>query len=202
MLKKSFKLLLLSLFVLACESNNDISDLENTFDNSKSNLESKESKSKAVTPASWYGVHINAFTSPNKYLSTNKSGTLVDLYPIDDKSGRQKWDIVYQGTSDPSKDYYHIKISGGVGTARKYLSTTFNGGKVDLYHYDDGSGRQRWLVSAPSLGQARTIKVVGGVIQNKRYLEQHSNGGNVWVEPYKNPSSNNYKQNWVIGSFN
>ena len=45
----------------------------------------------------------------------------------------------------PQQGPYPIKIFGGTNSGETFLSTTA-AGQVDLFHRDDGSGRQRWVI--------------------------------------------------------
>jgi hypothetical protein len=68
----------------------------------------------------------------------------VDLWNIDDNSGRQKWHLDSVGADN----IYRLRISGGVNSTRKFLSFMPDGSKVDLYDIDDGTGRQHWKLEA------------------------------------------------------
>jgi len=88
----------------------------------------------------------------NAYLSVSPNGQKVDVYDKDDATGRQRWKVIKKGRG--RSRYFNIMIVGGVSGKRKYLSTAPNGGNIDLWIKDDGSGRQRWvlphtLVSTP-----------------------------------------------------
>jgi len=88
---------------------------------------------------------LYGLVKPATYLSVNRVGSQVDLWPEDDGSGRQRWEITDAGNNE-----FHIKVSGGVLDwfifHNKFLSTTSDGHKLDLYDHDDGSGRQRWRI--------------------------------------------------------
>jgi len=43
-------------------------------------------------------------------------------------------------------DTYNIIITGGTRIGETYLSTNSNGDSISLYHEDDDSGRQRWVI--------------------------------------------------------
>jgi hypothetical protein len=93
-----------------------------------------------------YNIIVESGLSSNrKYLSCTSDGTKVDLWSKDDGSGRQRWEI-FPVQNSPTPDTYIIKVCEGVATDRRYLSCTADGGKVDLYSKDDGSGRQRWQI--------------------------------------------------------
>ncbi len=203
MLKKKLKvsLLLLFVFAISCESNNDFIEKENTIENSEQALDlvkkssSKELSSIQLGPLpSMQGVHIklNDYFSipgsnPNpefpfgqKFLSSTRNGDIVDLYPVDDNSGRQKWNLVRHYENNGGYNYYHIIISGGVRGGKKYLSSTSDGGKIDLYHYDDGSGRQRWIIEdLPFTPEGvYRISILGGITPSlKKRLVRHKARG-------------------------
>jgi hypothetical protein len=48
---------------------------------------------------------------------------------------------------DIGSGYIHIKPGNNWNGQSRYLSTTTDGGKVDLFNRDDGSGRQRWKLT-------------------------------------------------------
>jgi len=82
-------------------------------------------------------------------LSTTGDGRHVDLYREDDGSGRQKWKIT--PIEGDTEGHVHIHISGGTSGGwggEQLLSTTRDGGHVDLYSHDDDSGRQKWKISS------------------------------------------------------
>jgi hypothetical protein len=78
-------------------------------------------------------------------------------------------------------------IEGGTAPGRKYLSTTADGSKVDLYSRDDGSGRQRWIIqpvrSNPNDTSRPTynfyILISGGVANGRKYLSSNSDGSRI-----------------------
>ncbi len=83
---------------------------------------------------------LRGLSTDRSLLSCSPDGTVVDLWNVDDGSGRQEWNItLVPGLSDT----YNITVSNGVND-RKYLSCTSDGTRVDLWSKDDGSGRQRW----------------------------------------------------------
>lgn len=90
----------------------------------------------------WYFDIAGGVSGNRDVLSVNGDGSVVDLWTHDDVSGRQRWRISDAAGADDA--YCNIEIYGGVSSTRKYLSTTSNGDNVDLWTYDDGSGRQRW----------------------------------------------------------
>jgi len=91
-----------------------------------------------------FGVEGRGLRFDNAYLSVTSNGEKVDVYDKDDASGRQRWKIIKRGRGRGR--YFNIMIAGGVSGNRKYLSTTSNGNKVDLWIKDDRSGRQRWVI--------------------------------------------------------
>lgn len=94
-----------------------------------------------------YNIQIMSGINNNRsYLSTNSDGSSVDLWYLDDGSGRQRWKIIPVQNSSVSNTYL-IQAYGGVSTNKKFLSTSADGTKVDLWSEDDGSGRQRWNIT-------------------------------------------------------
>lgn len=92
-----------------------------------------------------YNIVVNGGVSANRlFLSCSMDSTLVDLWSVDDGSGRQRWKLErVAGSGIP--EYYNIRTAAiGLPNNRVLLSCTENGTKVDLWHTDDGSGRQRW----------------------------------------------------------
>lgn len=84
--------------------------------------------------------------SDETYLSSHHHGH-VDMYDRDDDSGRQKWHLKQV---DPkyvmgATNVYHIMMNSGVRNGEHFLSAITNG-DVDLYDYDDRTGRQRWVI--------------------------------------------------------
>lgn len=86
--------------------------------------------------------------SDETYLSCGLNGN-VDMYVIDDNSGRQKWHLkkVDPKYVNGNTNVYNIMMNSGVHKANHYLSTN-QGGNPDLYDMDDLSGRQRWVIEA------------------------------------------------------
>lgn len=93
-----------------------------------------------------YNIIVNGgVTSDRRYLSCTADGMVVDLWTSDDGSGRQRWRLISVDNS-PTCNTYLIRVSEGVSSDRRDLSCTADGGKVDLWTTDDGSGRQRWQI--------------------------------------------------------
>jgi hypothetical protein len=118
-------------------------------------------------------VVYDGISNDRKYLSCTSDGTKVDLFNVDDKSGRQMWKLVkVPGLTG----VYNIIVSNGVSNDRKYLSCISDGTKVDLFNVDDKSGRQMWkLVKVPGLPGVYNIIVYGG-IKDRSYLSCTSDG--------------------------
>lgn len=114
-----------------------------------------------------------------EYMDEN-SALIQTTYKNRDSSSAQAW--------------YNIKIHGGVSGNRRYLSTTSNGGNVDLWSSDDGSGRQRYTISKGS-GDYYYIQVYAGVSGNKRYLSTRSDGSSVDLWHTDDASG---RQRWTI----
>jgi hypothetical protein len=71
-------------------------------------------------------------------------GSSVDLWHLDDNSGRQQWTLTPIGDGTFT---ITIETPGALKNPEyKYLSCNWDGSAIDLYHTDDGSGRQRWTV--------------------------------------------------------
>ncbi|REG96498.1 ETX/MTX2 family pore-forming toxin [Flavobacterium aquicola] len=142
----------------------------------------------------WTGIPvtltpIKGLTGSKKYLSTTEDGTKVDLWNIDDLSGRQQW--VFNPLSDGS---YNINIYSGVSNSNRFLSTSEDGRKVDLWTKDDLSGRQRWNI-IPLNNDVFSIIVKGGVNTARKYLSCTSDGS--LVDLWTNDDLTG-RQNWKI----
>lgn len=75
------------------------------------------------------------------YLKADYNGN-VHMTDIDAKKGNELWSFhKYPGT----ENVYNIFIGGNTRLEDRYLSTN-PAGNPDLYHKDDASGRQRWVV--------------------------------------------------------
>lgn len=71
-----------------------------------------------------------------------------------------------------------LQIIQGISNDRCFLSCTEDGSRVDLWHTDDGSGRQRWFLKG--LGNNEyNILVLEGVQGDKRYLSCTEDGSKV-----------------------
>lgn len=206
MFTKISKLLLLSLLALtlSCESNSEDLELENSIENSNKTTQLKEkSLSKASPPISLDYVRIeliNQYFGEKRYLSTTRNGDIVDLYPIDDGSGRQRWRLYPKYDNIGGYHYYNIVIYSGVRPRQKaFLSTTWDGGKIDLHDRDDGSGRQRWLISDVLSGGGREIRLVGGVVpHDETLLVRHKVGNNYTTHVHLEKSGSYRDSRWII----
>ena len=65
--------------------------------------------------------------------------------------------------------YYTIQILQGLSGDRSYLSCATDG-RVDLWTQDDGSGRQRWVLTPFGSFGAYLISVYGGMSGGATYL--------------------------------
>jgi len=75
------------------------------------------------------------------YLKSDYNGN-VHMTDVDAKKGNELWSLhKYPGTDN----VYNIFIGGNTRLEDRYLSTTVDG-NPDLYHKDDASGRQRWVI--------------------------------------------------------
>ncbi len=139
-------------------------------------------------------VHIypeRGLSSNRKFLSCNTTGEVVDLWPVDDNSGRQKWVITPIGNGK-----YHIKPVAGLFSGRNWLSTAATGEVVDLWYNDDNSGRQQWSFSLINpLNSTYQIYITRGLNSPRFMLSCTSDGSKVdlWnVDDYSG------RQRWVI----
>lgn len=74
----------------------------------------------------------------------------------------------------------NLQVLRGLNSARSLLSCTSDGGKVDLFDKDDGSGRQQWLIQlVPGRTDVYHIIVAAGVTNDRRYLSCTDDGGKV-----------------------
>lgn len=89
----------------------------------------------AVSPARWL-------------LSASVSGK-VDLWTVDDNSGRQRW--IVEKLTTPAK-HYRIRVARGTNSGETYLSCTEQYA-VDLFDTDDASGHQHWRFVTTSNGR-------------------------------------------------
>lgn len=65
---------------------------------------------------------------------------------------------------------YHLILAGNAEGRRRFLSATRDGVRVDLWHVDDGSRRQRWRLIPGDGGAWYHVVVDGGVTGSRRYL--------------------------------
>jgi hypothetical protein len=141
-----------------------------------------------MTKVNIEGTHnlqiLRGLTNNRSLLSCTSNGSNVDLWSLDDSSGRQEWNVkLVEGRAD----VYNITVEGGVSGNKKYLSTTGNGDNVDLWDKDDGSGRQRWLfvpVKDSPTCNTFNVKVSAGVSGSRLFLSCTGSGDNVdlWSE--------------------
>lgn len=129
-------------------------------------------------------VASGGLDSDKNLLSCTDDGTVVNLWNVDDASGRQKWQFT---RVDGYDDVYNIKVVNGVNSSRKYLSAMPDGTSVNLWTEDDGSGRQRWkLIPVKNYSSYTTylIEVYGGISSDRKYLSCSADGTSVdlWRE--------------------
>jgi len=124
----------------------------------------------------WYNIKVAGGTRPGRtYLSAQVGGDGVDLSGYDDESGRQRWHIErvlagnHNSVSAPSsgspsgaqsvnqQKCFHIRLHGGTGRGRRFLSRGLPG-QLQLCGHDDGSGRQRWHLVTGKTGCWVTIR--------------------------------------------
>ncbi len=141
---------------------------------------------------------VQGLISSRCFLSCTPDGATVDLWNVDDGSGRQQWTLepintgaLFEELAGPT---YHIIVSGGTTNDRRYLSCTPDGLKVDLWYEDDGSGRQQWIFKEiePQLYQ---ITVAAGVESDRRYLSCTPDGLTVDLWSVDDASG---RQQWLL----
>ena len=137
---------------------------------------------------------LRGLSSDRSLLSCTGNGQTVDLYNIDDGSGRQEWNISLVPTYD---DLYHIMVYGGTSGDNVYLSCNEVGGGVNLYFEDDGSGRQRWQVIplTSNIPAYYNIKVSGGTGPEWVFLS--CTGDGVTVDLYYEDDGSG-RQRWQL----
>eukprot|EP00274_Cyanoptyche_gloeocystis_P006075 CAMPEP_0196666520 /NCGR_PEP_ID=MMETSP1086-20130531/64558_1 /TAXON_ID=77921 /ORGANISM="Cyanoptyche gloeocystis , Strain SAG4.97" /LENGTH=1132 /DNA_ID=CAMNT_0042003719 /DNA_START=144 /DNA_END=3542 /DNA_ORIENTATION=- len=154
-----------------------------------------QSPKKAALPATLTGpfhIHIAGGMSNNRsLLSVTASGDLVDLFPTDDASGRQRW-MIHKVVGGQG---YNIIVSDGTPANRRYLSCTEDGSKVDLWKVDDASGRQRWRIFDFPGTNYCYILVVDGVSNGKKYLSVVDDGTKVDLYTHDDTSG---RQRWYL----
>ncbi|KAJ2955031.1 hypothetical protein NQZ79_g8897 [Umbelopsis isabellina] len=95
-----------------------------------------------------YNILPNGRSGCNDFLSTASCGlNLVDLYDGDDGSGRQQWTAL---PVPNTTNHFNFLIGNGRNGCNDYLSTancTNSSNLVDMFGNDDGSGRQRWVLT-------------------------------------------------------
>jgi len=110
---------------------------------------------------------------------TNKNQQTIKFYKV----GKDYYNIkatncIFSG------GYSNLKWKGGYSLDNSYLSVNSQGTTVDIWHSDDGSGRQRWKVKGPLPGGGYYIMIAGGVKGKRKYLSTNSKGTKVdlWKE--------------------
>ncbi len=138
----------------------------------------------------YYLKPMGGLVSNRTLLSCSSDGSRVDLCETDDESGRQRWKFqrVYG-------DCYHFIVEGGISDIsgstwvasapgeghrykKEYLSCSKDG-RVDLWHEDDRSGRQRWrLVPIENYVDSASFNIVvaGDTNSDKKYLSCSQDG--------------------------
>lgn len=96
-----------------------------------------------LTDGTYNIVRAGAAEGELRYLSTTREGDKVDLWAVDDASGRQRWRV----TSNPDRTV-RIAISGGVSTDRSLLSVE-SGGRLALVPVAQDPRLQHWAVDRP-----------------------------------------------------
>lgn len=133
----------------------------------------------------------------DSYLAVSSSSSKVDvgLYKIDDKSGRQRWDLRSRGDGSSN-----VLVSGGRSGAM-YLSASKDGTRIYLVSKDDGSGLQRWQFKSLGGGDYE-VCVFGGkglANANAKYLYIDGKTGKLRLSTQlaSNASDRN-RQIWMV----
>jgi hypothetical protein len=142
---------------------------------------------------------LRALSTNNSILSSSPDGTDVDLWNVDDLSGRQQWQFAQVVGLPPG--VYNIIIKGGVSGSRTFLSSSPDGTNVDLWTEDDRSGRQRWTLkpvrqpgSDLPMPSYYNIQVLGGTVPQRTQLSCSADGKSVdlWTD------DNSGRQRWQV----
>lgn len=97
------------------------------------------------TEEGYYHIKVdNGVYYDKTFLSCSSDGVYSSVWYEDDNSGRQQW-YIERINENSTTDLYHIKIKGGIGNDRKFLSSSTDGTRVGLWNVDDNSGRQQWF---------------------------------------------------------
>jgi len=140
-----------------------------------------------------HGRFIICAVKPGNMLSTTEAGHLVALWHQDDASGRQRWAIEPTGMFHPHV-HHTIRMTHGVNGKLNTLSVN-NSTKVDLWERDDGSGRQRWSITAvrPGVYHIRVVERQGEHATHN-FLSCRDDGHvDLWKE-----DDNSGHQQWAI----
>merc|ERR1719220_1186527 len=145
---------------------------------------------------------IKGLITDKKYLSCSHDGKIVDLWPCDDNSGRQKWILNQIGMENKNAIYHAQPFDGLFDNNGRYLVSCGDDGKVvNLWNEDDESGRQQWVFFPigrdPKTNQpVFNIKPSGGVnIGQRKWLSAGDDGNvvNLWDE-----DDDSGRQQWVV----
>jgi hypothetical protein len=127
------------------------------------------------------------------------SANFVNVWDRDDGSGRQRW--IASEVPGARGEYTLLGFGGrdacadesGTAGSCWFLSAYPAGPDVNMWHADDGSGRQRWVFT--QVGDARYhIRLGGGKADDKVYLGAADD--NASVKLYAKPSSRTV---WTLG---
>lgn len=149
------------------------------------------------------GEHFNMYNirplpnaadlEPNRqYVGTDFYGRMR-MTAMDTGSGREMW---YFKPVPGYENTYNIIVVGGTRIGEKYLSTNTNGG-IDLYHEDDLSGRQRWVVEKMTETFDRADLFQRQNVAFKKPTSQSSTG---WGGYSSRAVDGNTNTNWRGGS--
>jgi len=136
-------------------------------------------------------IRIAGGTPPDRQiLSAAGDGGKVDLWGIDDRSGRQMWIIEHV----PGSRFVHIRVSDGTPYDRRLLSVSSDGSSCDLFH-DDGSGRQLWEIERIPGSRFVHIRIAGGTPRDRQLLSVYPNGDRIDLFSHDDGSGH---QQWLI----
>ena len=127
-----------------------------------------------------YNIIVDDGVLGSKYLCSPASGRWVQLWYADVNNGREQWRL-----TERDNFWWLINERGVTGEwdshRRRYLSVSDETGNYgDLLPFDDGSGRQRWIISdAPGDGPFCHISIAGGVTSDGVLLNVIPDGSKV-----------------------
>ncbi|CAL1169142.1 unnamed protein product [Cladocopium goreaui] len=125
--------------------------------------------------STWYYIKRWDPEPGHVYLSAALGGDGLALSGHDDESGRHRWQLLPEGREDATEEchrnasWHLVRLLGGTPQGRRLLSRNLGG--LELFEFDDGTGRQRWQVEGgprghrlraargdPGLGAAKEVE--------------------------------------------